>query len=60
MRTELSCRYSVRGASQSWGKKDQVLDGITTSDKIVSSWTQDIFDGASVRIIDENGNIAAN
>ncbi|MBR1856207.1 MAG: efflux RND transporter periplasmic adaptor subunit [Oribacterium sp.] len=38
----------------------QVLDGITTTDKLVSSWTEDIYDGASVRIIDENGNIAAN
>lgn len=37
----------------------QVLDGITEKDKIVSSWTEDIYDGASVRIIDENGNIAA-
>ncbi|MBE6003568.1 MAG: efflux RND transporter periplasmic adaptor subunit [Lachnospiraceae bacterium] len=38
----------------------QVLDGITGSDMVVSSWTEDIYDGASVRIIDENGNIAAN
>ncbi|SFG34816.1 efflux RND transporter periplasmic adaptor subunit [Oribacterium sp. WCC10] len=38
----------------------QVIDGITKEDKIVSSWTNDIYDGASVRIIDENGNIAAN
>ncbi len=38
----------------------QVLDGIKETDKIVSSWTEDIYDGASVRIIDENGNIKAN
>ncbi|OON88342.1 hypothetical protein BXO88_00685 [Oribacterium sp. C9] len=37
----------------------QVLEGITGSDMIVSSWTKDIYDGANVRIIDENGNIAA-
>ncbi|WP_036607853.1 efflux RND transporter periplasmic adaptor subunit [Oribacterium sp. P6A1] len=37
----------------------QVIDGITEKDNIVSSWTEDIYDGASVRIIDENGNIAA-
>ena len=37
----------------------QVTDGITASDRIVSSWTEDIYDGASVRIIDENGNITA-
>lgn len=35
----------------------QVLDGITENDKIVSSWTDEIYDGAQVRIVDENGNV---
>ncbi len=38
-------------------KNYQVLDGITESDQIVSSWTDEIYDGSTVRIVDSNGNV---
>ena len=38
-------------------KNIEVADGLNGSDKIVSSWTDELYDGAKVRIIDENGNV---
>ena len=35
----------------------EILDGITEKDQVVSSWTDEIYDGAPVRIVDESGNI---
>ena len=33
----------------------EVTDGLDGTEQIVNSWTDDIYDGAEVRIVDENG-----
>ena len=33
----------------------EVTDGLDGTEQIVNSWTDDIYDGADVRIVDENG-----
>ena len=35
----------------------EVTDGLDGTEKIVNSWTDDIYDGAEVRIVDENGQV---
>ena len=37
------------------GQHYEVTDGLDGTEQIVNSWTDDIYDGADVRIVDENG-----